>query len=91
MYYTVYSLPKSLTRLTTYDITVSGRSVFKAEYRGTQAVHDVGTFVRYILYTIPHGLAPDVYTFRATLTLGKVSKSRTWQFAVVRSSVLAKP
>jgi hypothetical protein len=90
LYYTVSSLPKTLTRLSTYEIDEGSRVIFRAEYPGTQGVHQLGLFVRYIPYSVPASLAPDIYTFRATLTLGGVSQTQFWNFAVARREILGR-
>lgn len=91
LYYTVTGLPKAATRVTTYEVLHATRTVFKAVYRGTQAAKDLGSFVRYIPYRIPPGLSADLYTFRATIKIGPISRSSTWTFAVVRNALLAHP
>jgi hypothetical protein len=48
----------------------------------------VGLFVRYIPYAVPVSLAPDVYTFRATPTLGNQTQAESWNFAVARREIL---
>lgn len=90
MYYTVRSMPKSLTRTTTYELDLGRRIVFKAVFRGSQSVSDVGRAIRYIPYALPANLAPNIYRFRATLTLGPSTQSRFWTFAVVRNSIIAR-
>jgi hypothetical protein len=86
MYYTVKSVPKAVKRTTTYQIRdASGRTVFGVTFPPGTEDHS-GQFARYTAYTVPANLPFGVYTYRATLTLGKTVKVKTWQFAVVRGS-----
>ncbi len=89
LYYTVRSIPHSVTRVTTYEVDRGSQVVFKAEYRGKQGSKDLGSFVRYIPYLVPSGIRPDVYTFRATLRLDGHQQTRSWTFAVVGSGSVA--
>lgn len=89
IYYTVRSLPRAVSRLTTYEIDRGSRVIFKAAYRGTQGTQQLGAQVRYIAYRIPPHLAPGVYTFRAILQLASVRKTAFWSFAVVRPALIA--
>ena len=88
IYFTVISLPRAVTRLTTYEIDRGSHVVFKAEYRGTQTPQQLGPQVRYISYRLPPSLAADVYTFRARLQLGSIGKTAFWNFAVVRPALI---
>lgn len=90
MFYSVRSIPKPLPRTTTYTIYSGSRTVFKAQFSGTQGVAELGSFIRYVPYIIPRVLAPGVYTFRARLQIGSVAQSRDWHFAVVRNVYLAQ-
>jgi hypothetical protein len=89
MTYTVRSMPGDLARLTKYELRFGSRTAFAAEYSGTQKVSELGGFVRYIAYTLPSGLNPGVYDFKATLKIDNVTKERDWRFAVLRSAALA--
>lgn len=89
LYFTVHSLPKSLPRVTTYEITRDHRTVFSAAYRGQQGAQDVGLFVRFIPFSAPRDSVPDIYTFRATLRIGNQSQTRTWNFVVVSARMLS--
>jgi hypothetical protein len=86
MYYTIRSMPKAVKRVTTYRINdAAGRTVFGVTFPpGTEDRN--GQFARYTAYTVPTNLPFGVYRYRATLTLGKSSQTRTWLFAVVRGS-----
>jgi hypothetical protein len=86
MYYTIKSMPKAVKRVTTYQIReASGHTAFGVTFPPGTEDH-TGQFARYTAYTVPSNLPFGVYTYRATLTLGKTVKTRTWQFAVVRGS-----
>jgi hypothetical protein len=89
IYYTVRSLPKSVSRLTIYEIDRGKQIVARAEFRGTQGAKQLGAQVRYIAYQIPRHLAPGVYTFRGVLRLANVQKSAFWSFAVVRPALIS--
>lgn len=86
MYYTIKTMPRAVKRVTTYQIKDdSGRTVFGVTFPPGTEDHG-GQFARYTAYTVPGNLPFGVYTYRATLTLGKSSQTRTWLFAVVRGS-----
>jgi hypothetical protein len=86
MYYTIKTMPKAVTRITTYQIRdASGRTVFGVTFPPGTEDHN-GQFARYTAYTVPTNLPFGVYTYRATLTLAKSTQTRTWLFAVVRGS-----
>jgi hypothetical protein len=87
LYYTVRSLPRPVARLDTYEIDLGSHVVFKAAFRGSQS--SLGPQVRYIPYGIPRRLAPNVYTFHATLKLGSVTKGAFWTFVVVRNALIS--
>lgn len=86
MYYTVKSMPKAVKRITTYQIRdASGRVVFGVTFPPGTEDH-AGQFARYTAFTVPTNLPFGVYTYRANLTLGNRTQTRTWLFAVVRGS-----
>jgi hypothetical protein len=92
VYYTVKSMPKNLPRHTTYEIDEGSRVIFKAEFSSEERVQDVGRLlVRFIPYSVPPAQPPDIYVFRATLTIGTESQARTWTFAVTRRAVIGPP
>jgi hypothetical protein len=89
MTYTVRSMPGDLARLTRYELRFGSHVVFAADYTGTQKASEVGGFVRYIAYTLPAGLSPGVFDFRASLKIDSMTKVRVWRFAVLRSASVA--
>ncbi|MBV9280633.1 MAG: hypothetical protein JOZ41_11165 [Chloroflexi bacterium] len=84
MYYTIRSIPKRLTRITTYRVQSGKRIIFSASYRTTVGPADVGTSARYIPWTVPRGLAFGLYVYYATLRINSQSRTRTWRFAVLK-------
>jgi hypothetical protein len=91
LYYTVSSVPSTLSRTTSYQIAGNGRTVFAASYPTQQRPQDVGKFTRYIPYTVPRDLATGIYTLRTQLKIGKGPMlSASWSFAVVSGAHLAR-
>jgi hypothetical protein len=90
MYYTVNSLPRNATRLTTYQVTYAGRVVFKVAYKTSIKKADLGRFSRYQEFTIPRTLPYGKYVFKASLAIAGNTKSKGWHFAVGKKEVLAK-
>jgi hypothetical protein len=90
MYYTVESIPKSETRTTTYTILQGGKTLYKVAYKGTVKSSELGRFSRYQVFTVPATLPFGKYSFRATLTIGSVTKTKTWPFTVGNREVAAK-
>lgn len=84
MYFTINSVPRRLTRTTTYEILRGNIVVFRAPFKATIGPTDVGRFIRYTVYMPPTTLPFGLYTFRATLTIDGQSKRRTWQFALLK-------
>ncbi len=82
MYYTVNSLPKKMTRITTYIITYRGRIMFQAVYRGPIKPTETGRRSRYTVYTVPRSASYGSYRFKAKLAIGKRVQAKTWKFAV---------
>jgi hypothetical protein len=82
MYFTLRTVPKKMSRLTTYAIEAKGKTVFKLAYKTSVKPGDVGRFSRYAVYKVnlPYGR----YVYRATLTIGRRSQSKTWKFAVAK-------
>lgn len=90
IYYTVRSLPRALTRVTTYTLAARSHVYFRVSYRGTQALKDVGRFIRFIPLTVSPGMPLGVNEFRGTVTLGGATKSRAWRFVVLRNARLGR-
>lgn len=87
MYYTIRAIPRTLTRLTTYDIRDStGRTVFRVSFKGTEKAGDTGHFIRYTYYVPPATMPVARYEFLATLKIGGRSQTRAWRFAIAQSS-----
>jgi hypothetical protein len=90
MYYTVRSLPRNATRLTSYQVTYAGKVVFKVAYKTSIKKADVGRFSRYQEFAIPRTLPYGKYVFKASLAIAGTTKSKGWHFAVGKKEVLAK-
>lgn len=84
MYYTIRSIPRRLTRVTTYEIMFGTRTVLRVSFRTTIAP-TVGQFARYTIVTIPSSTRFGVYVYRATLTIDGQTQRRSWRFAIVRA------
>jgi hypothetical protein len=84
MYYTVTSLPKKASRVTTYAIQYRDKTVYKVAYRSAVDPSDIGRFSRYTIYSVPKSLPFGPYVYRASLAIGKLSKSKSWKFAVAK-------
>jgi hypothetical protein len=91
IFYTIDSMPGPVSRSTTYEVrNMAGRVVFRVQYaHETQDVPPSFPFkyARYQEYTVPNSLPFGLYEFRGTLTLGGHSQTRTWRFAVVRTTL----
>ncbi|HLJ67551.1 MAG TPA: hypothetical protein VKX16_09340 [Chloroflexota bacterium] len=84
MSYTVQGMPKALKRLTTYTLYNQSRAVLVEQYPGIQPANSLGTFIRYVQYTLPHNWPSGTYTFVGTLQIGSVMARREWTFAIPR-------
>ena len=82
LYYTIDSMPRTLTRVTSYMVLNHGKPLFSVTYRDKEKASDVGRFSRYTVYTIPKTLPYGQYTYHATLTLGGQLRSKSWRFLV---------
>jgi hypothetical protein len=84
MYYTITSMPRKATRTTVYQVQgPDGQVVFRVSYKGQEPAGSTGHFIRYTYFVPSNGMSSGVYVFRATLTIGTVSQSRTWKFAIM--------
>jgi hypothetical protein len=90
MYFTVHSVPHKETRTTTYAILRGAQTLYKVAYKGTVKTADIGRYSRYQLFTVPGTLPYGKYTFKATLKIGTVSRSKSWGFSVGTHEVAAK-
>jgi hypothetical protein len=92
MYFTISSLPKKLTRVTTYEVDRSSHVAFRVAFKGpVKPPADIGKFVRYANFTVPRDAAYGVYMYRATLTIGGKSQTRYWKFAVLKAGPVIAP
>lgn len=82
LYYTVTSLPHAVKRVTSYRVYGPEGTVFRASFAGTETA--VGSFVRFVYWTVPPDIPYGVYTFIATLTLDGQIRSLSWTTALVR-------
>lgn len=89
MYYTIKTLQKNVTRVTTYTILAHAKPIYQVAYKTPQKAGDVGRFSRYTVYTVPKGLAYGPYVFKASLQLGSKSRSAAWKFRVAKQERLA--
>lgn len=89
MYYTIKTLPKTVTRVTTYTVLAQNKPVYQVAYKNPEKAHDVGHFSRYTVYTIPKSLPYGPYVFRASLQLGTKARAATWKFRVAKQERLA--
>jgi hypothetical protein len=85
MYFTIRSLPKKTTRITTYTIQQGNRILYRISFKGTVSPPGTGSFVRYTVYTFGRSFPPGVFMYRATLTLDSQSQTRAWRFAVIKN------
>jgi hypothetical protein len=84
MYYTLKSLPKQMTRLTTYTIKYRGRIIFQISYKAPIKSTDVGRRSRYTVYRIPRTARFGSYVYSAALQIGKRRQTKSWKFAVAK-------
>lgn len=84
MYFTLKSVPKNMSEIRTYAIEYRGRILFERVYKDSVVQGTVGRFARYIPYKVPQDLPYGKYLYKATLALGKRSKSKAWKFAVAQ-------
>lgn len=84
MYYTLKSLPKPMTRLTTYTIRYQGKVLFQISYKAPIKSTDVGRRSRYTVYTIPRTAHFGSYVYTAVLQIGKRHQTKSWKFAVAK-------
>jgi len=94
MYYTLKSLPKQMTRLTTYTVKYHGKILFQISYKAPIKSADVGRRSRYTVYTIPRTASFGSYVYSAALQIGKRRQTKSWKFAVAnhdRESSAANP
>ena len=84
MYFTVKSVPKATQRVTTYQLSHSGKPVYHASYKGTESAKDIGEYSRYVPVTLGATLAPGRYHFVALLTIGTKTQKRSWSFDLVK-------
>jgi hypothetical protein len=83
LYYTILGLPKTVIRITTYEIVApDGRDVFSVSFKGKEHAGDVGRFIRFTYFMPPFGLPFGVYVFRGSLSFAGHKQTRTWQFAI---------
>lgn len=89
MYYTVRTLQKSVSRVTTYSIKYKGKVVYKVAYNTTMKRTELGRFSRYTAYSVPASLPYGPYVYRARLTIGMKSQSKSWKFSVAKQERIA--
>jgi len=89
MYYTVRNLTRRTTRITTYRITGSGRTIYKVTYKQPAGQKEIGRLSRYTPYHVPRSLPYGHYFFHAALALGTQRHQRIWKFDVGRREVPA--
>lgn len=88
MYYTIRSIPRTLTRITTYAIFSGKVVIFRNSFKGQEKPGDTGRAVRYTYWIVPANLSPKLYDFSAVLTIGGRSQTRSWRFGVVRTGAV---
>jgi len=91
MYYTVSSLPRAATRITSYEVLFKGKTLYKVSYRGKMKAGETGRFSRYDVFSVPSSLAFGSYVFKAHLTIAKHQKTKAWNFKVGRQETPARP
>jgi hypothetical protein len=92
MYFTISSLPKKLTRVTTYEVDKGSKVAFRVAFKGpVKPPADVGRFVRYVNFTVPRNANYGVYIYKATLTIGGRSQTRIWKFALLKAGPAMAP
>jgi hypothetical protein len=87
LFYTIDSMPKSESRVTTYDVlNATGQVVYGVSFQGTESKPASLPFrqARYAPVTVSSALPYGVYHFRATLKLDSQTQTRTWTLAIVR-------
>jgi hypothetical protein len=87
MYYTVKRMPKTVTRVTVYEVDSGSHAIYKIAYKHN--TKEVGRFSRYTVYHVPASLAFGPYVFRATLRFGGRSRARAWKFQVAHQEKIA--
>lgn len=91
MYFTVRSLPRKETRVTTYTIQYNGKTVYTKSFQGQMKRTEIGRFSRYTVYDVPRTFPYGRYVFRATLNIGRASHAKGWKFRVARQELPATP
>lgn len=86
MYFTVRSIPRKLTRVTTYEVRFRGKTSFKVVFKQSVNTNYLGSFIRYSDYFVPKNAAYGVYVYRGTLSFDGRSATRTWKFAILRTA-----
>ena len=85
LYYTVRSVPRTLPRVDTYQIQSGARTIFKIAFKDKQTTKDLGSKVKYTVITFALNLPAGVYNFKGTLSIGGISQSRMWRFALLKT------
>lgn len=89
MYYTVNHLSRVAMRVATYTVNFGARTVFKVAYKEKLKPSDLGRFSKYTVYAVPRSLPYGNYVYHATLTVGKVRKSKSWHFQLAKHNRVA--
>lgn len=89
IYFTVKSLSFKAVRHSTYEVERNGKILFKATYADGMKAHETGRFSRYIDYQIPRTFPYGRYTFKAVMSIGKQTQSKSWKFALAKHARMA--
>jgi hypothetical protein len=84
MYYTVRSLPKTMTRVTKYSIAYRGKTVFQKSFQTKIKRTEIGRFSRFWPYAVPPSWPYGAYIYKARLTIGKISRTKSWKFTLAQ-------
>jgi hypothetical protein len=88
IYYTIRSVPRTLTRFATYRVQHGKQTVFQATFKETVTPKTLGSFIRFDAYTVSPSARYGLYVFRATLKIDGKSQTRSWRFAVLKRIVV---
>jgi hypothetical protein len=84
MFYDIRSVPQTALSTETYAVMRKSTTVFRATTYREVAPKDTGRSFLHTIYTVPRSLPYGEYSFRATLTIGEKSETKTWRFVVAR-------
>lgn len=84
MYYTLWRMPKTTKRVSTYEVDYRGKTIFEVAFGGKFKAGETGRFSRYTVYAIPSSLPLGHYIFRVKLRVGSHTQTKLWPFSIAR-------